>query len=169
METTTLQSVTLALTEARRRRVQELERHEKALVDIDAQVQELEAARGVLSAGLDADRIARGREVLEIRGKVTAGERARVVEDACADLAKGCGGLRYDYFGTKNYDRWNDQRCDCKYGYGPRHGSIVFSVGLNRRFCARWAAEELTPEDVDAGLYLLTNLVAIQEAEERAA
>jgi hypothetical protein len=36
------------------------------------------------------------------------------------------------YFGCKDYDRWSHQREDCQYGYGPRHGSIVFAIELRQ-------------------------------------
>lgn len=80
-------------------------------------------------------------------------------------MAEGGGNLRRKFFGTKDYDRWSDQRCDCAYGYGPRHGTIVFSVGLDRQFRDRWAAGEMDPGDIDAALYYLNNLKAVQEAE----
>lgn len=37
-----------------------------------------------------------------------------------------------EFMGVKNYDGFYHQRTDCQYGYGPRHGSIVFSIGLSR-------------------------------------
>lgn len=34
------------------------------------------------------------------------------------------------YYGVKSYDRWNSQRSDSEYGYGPKHGSVWFSIGM---------------------------------------
>lgn len=34
------------------------------------------------------------------------------------------------YFGVKEYDRWNSQREDHKYGYGPKHGGIWFRIEM---------------------------------------
>lgn len=61
-------------------------------------------------------------------------EDLAVVEDAI----NWFGGIRRPYigcltdqfYGVKNYDGFYHQRTDCEYGYGPRHGSIVFAIGL---------------------------------------
>jgi hypothetical protein len=39
-----------------------------------------------------------------------------------------------DYIGCKNYDRWTCQGVQFKYGMGPRHGSVVFEIGLKRDY-----------------------------------
>ena len=163
-----LKEATLAIAGTKKEIKEERTRHMAAMAELEEKLAALAARCSVLSAGLDADRIARGREVVVVRGMVTPGERAKVVDDACVAVAEGGGRLRREFFGTKNYDRWHNQRCDCVYGYGPRHGSIVFSVGIDRRFRDRWAAGELAPEDVDAALYYLNNLDAVQVAEKDA-
>lgn len=72
----------------------------------------------------------------------------------------GYQGLKYEFFGTKNYDRWSGQRCDCKYGMGPRHGSICFRIGLTQE--AR--KKDLSEAEKDAAIYYLLNLEKIQDA-----
>ena len=72
--------------------------------------------------------------------------------DLAANGAKGK--LATEFFGTKNYDRWYHQRYDCRYGAGPRHGTTVFSIGLHLEV----RDTELTPEQVDAALYILENM-----------
>lgn len=42
--------------------------------------------------------------------------------------------LAKEFLGFKNYAQFGDQRTDCAYGYGPKHGSIVFSIGRQRPF-----------------------------------
>ena len=46
------------------------------------------------------------------------------------------------YLGIKNYAAFGDQREDHPYGMGPRHGSIVFSIG-------RCGDAPIVPEDVE--------------------
>lgn len=41
--------------------------------------------------------------------------------------------LAKNYLGIKNYAACGDQRADCEYGYSPKHGSIVFSIGRKKR------------------------------------
>ena len=42
------------------------------------------------------------------------------------------GALKKGYVGIKNYASFGDQREDHEYGFGPRHGSIVFSIGRRK-------------------------------------
>jgi hypothetical protein len=134
-------------------------------------------------AGLDPVKIALGRTVVNVRGNIASarygsghlrhdsqgGIRQLVVQDAIKWLATGDGaGLQAGYLGVKNYDGFGDQRTDCEYGMGPRHGSIVFAVegreGLRKH---GWAF--MDDEQREAAIYYLTNLQAVQEAEARAA
>jgi len=68
--------------------------------------------------------------------------------------------LRREYFGTKSYDRWHGQSCNCSYGMGPRHGSIIFEIGLTKEARQR----DLSAEETDAAIYYLVNLERIQSA-----
>ncbi len=63
------------------------------------------------------------------------------------------------------YDRWYGQRSDHDYGMGPRHGSIIFRIGLVSDARHR----ELTSAERDAAVYYLMNLEAIQAAKVEAA
>ena len=124
--------------------------------------------------GLDSDKISIAQSVLVIRGSFERGgtDRASVVADAIKQLATGepirptYGDLWRVFFGTKNYDGWSGQRSDAEYGYGPKHGSIVFSVGLTREVRGR-APQALTPNEVEAAIYYLTNIQRIQQVAAR--
>ena len=89
--------------------------------------------------------------------------RSKIVEDAKVELAGGGGKLWEQYLGAKNYDGFGDQREDHRYGYGPRHGSIVFSVGLAPEVRARGVAF-LQSEEIEDALYLLAALPTIEAA-----
>ena len=51
---------------------------------------------------------------------------------------------------------------------GPAHGSICFQVGIVRDVRENRKQSDLTPEEVEASIYYLTNIHRVQEAEARA-
>lgn len=89
------------------------------------------------------------------------------IEDAIHEIATGKSrcfdSLWKSFYGTKNYDRWQGQRSDHTYGYGPKHGSICFGVGLKQEVRDR-DPQSLTPEEKEACLYYLTRIGRIQKA-----
>lgn len=127
--------------------------------------------------GIDVEKVGLAKTVIYVSGAYDrAGEdRASVIHDAVKQLATGepirpfYGDLWSHYFGTKNYDRWSGQRCDCQYGYGPGHGSIVFRVGIIEDVRENRAQADLTAEEVEAAIYYLTNIKRVQDAEAAAA
>lgn len=132
-----------------------------------------DAAVRVGAEGFDLDRIALAESVLAVRGNYAkAGQdRAGVVRDAVAQIAtgekQGYRGLWREAFNTKDYSGWHGQRSDHEYGFGPRHGSIIFSVGLRLEVRNR-DPQELTDAEKEACVYYLTNLERIQSAREGA-
>lgn len=155
-----------------------LEAHIKAAQSAETQLRaELKAACAAVStasAGLDLAKIAEAESILEVRGKyATAGQdRASVLRDAVAQIATGekCGysDLWEVNFGTKDYSGWHGQRSDHTPFCGPRHGSIIFSIGLHQEVRNR-APRQLTDAERDACVYYLENLEAIQASREKAA
>ena len=123
---------------------------------------------GNAKAGLDNDRIASGLAVLKVYGSYIDGgtDKASVIRDAVDWLATGkCGayrGLDELDFGTKSYDRWYGQRSDHEWG-GPRHGSIIFQVGLKDRKAV------LTEDQRSDAIYFLLNIEAWESARQQAA
>lgn len=76
---------------------------------------------------LDIARCWRGMQQLEIRGSA----RPAVIEDAITLIQRNPhGALRQEYLGVKNYAGFGDQRENHSYGFGPKHGHIVFRIGL---------------------------------------
>lgn len=83
---------------------------------------------------IDVGRCRRAMRNLYIQGEpgTTGGpdSRGKMLEDAIASIqADGVKAMSAGYFGIKNYSGFGDQRSDCEYGMGPRHGHIVFSIG----------------------------------------
>ena len=137
---------------------------------IRAEISELSRSVALGGAMLDQDKIEAARKVMYVRGSYErAGEdRASVIQDAIAFFATGpkpYKDLRQGYFGTKNYDRWSGQRSDHPYWAGPSHGSICFQIGLTEAARKR---DDFTAEEVEACLYILTRVDAVQKAEATA-
>lgn len=151
---------------------QQLKDHQEAASKETARLTAEIAARQTIlnsvEAGLDADKIGLAKSVLKVSGLyIKAGEdRAGVIHDAIQWLATGkCAayrGLDGADFGTKSYDRWHGQRSDHEWG-GPKHGSIIFQVGLKDR------SRKLTDAETEAAIYYLLNLERAQTAALEAA
>ena len=125
-------------------------------------------------SGLDSSKIDSALEILAIRGRYEHGgdDRASVISDAMKQLAtEESFGFYKDlwrgYFGTKNYSGWRGQRSDHEYGFGPKHGSVCFSVGLRKDVRER-ENKKLTTSEIEACLYYLTNIERIQQAHKQA-
>mgnify|MGYP007083449116 FL=1 len=123
---------------------------------------------GNAKAGLSNERISNALAVLKVYGSFISGgqDKASVIRDAVDWLATGkCGayrGLDELDFGTKSYDRWYGQRSDHEWG-GPRHGSIIFQIGLKDR------KSELTEDQRSDAIYFLLNIEAWEQAKKEAA
>jgi hypothetical protein len=138
--------------------------------ELRARIAGLRRRVAIDGAQLDSAKIDLARTVLYVRGSYArAGEdRASVIQDAITFFAMGPRphkDLRTGYFGTKNYDRWEGQRSDHPYFMGPSHGSVCFEVGLTK---AAQDRSEFTAEEVEACIYVLTRIDAIQSAETAA-
>ncbi|CAH2606465.1 conserved protein of unknown function (plasmid) [Rhodovastum atsumiense] len=162
--------------------VNEVEGTRSALADHEAQaaavsrqlrtrIGELQTEIRCLEAGIDLAKVALAETVLYVHGEFDrAGEdRDGARQDAinwfaACQPATGYGSLRHEYFGTKSYDRWRGQRSNHEYGYGPRHGSIIFEIGL----LASARKRDLTADEREAAVYYLVHLSAIQAAAKAA-
>lgn len=158
-------------------RKKEIADHEAQIKDIDRQLKTIAERTSLLTDGVDLARADRARLVVEVRGDVTQcvhgrdsdqrreNVRQTAVDDARRWLASNVTRLQERYVGVKNYSGFGDQREDHGYGMGPRHGNIVFSIGLTRD--ARKRA--LTSNEVEDALYLLHVLPALAKAQKAAA
>ena len=79
---------------------------------------------------IDIERCLRASQDIWVEGHVgNSGARQKAIEDAIAAIQQdGKAALAWEYIGVKNYAEFGDQREDHRYGYGPRHGTIVFSI-----------------------------------------
>lgn len=130
---------------------------------------------GLCSADIDPDRVDRAEKVIHIRGKLSedcresgthgSGERwttPTALEAAIDQLARGNegNGLMKSYEGCKRYSGFH-QRCNNEYGYGPKHGSIVFAIELTKDVRS---AGELSDSQREDALWYLSNLPKIMAA-----
>ena len=153
----------------------ELSNHEAAASARSKQLKdniaELQRQVNLHGAGIDLDTINLARTVIFVRGAYSRGgtDRKSVLDDAITEIATqraaNSRGLDAVNLGTKSYDRWSGQRCDCKPGCGPRHGSIVFQVGLTEEARKRGGVAALTDDEREAAIYMLSRLEAVQKAE----
>lgn len=156
----------------------ELAEHEKAAAERSLELRRIIATnREILTlsaSGIDQEKLAAAERILSIRGSYAKGgqDKASCVSAAIKQLATGKPDGPYhdlwrQYFGTKSYEHWHGQRCDCEYGCGPRHGSIIFAIELTRDARSR-AQADLSPDEIEAAIYYLNNLERIQEARQLA-
>lgn len=109
-----------------------LAKHLKILVQIDKDLAVIEIKFQALNTGVSAEDIDIAKRVVYVRGQCQSAGRRAVVDSAIKALAVGprAGLLQTGYVGTKDYDRFGDQRFDSDYAFRPRHGHIVFEIGL---------------------------------------
>jgi hypothetical protein len=116
---------------------------------------DLNEVNGILNVaenGVDAELFLTARELLFIDWSrdgnlehIQHAEIAKAVADAVEELRAGGRKLRTEYIGIKRYDGWLGQRSDHAYGYGPKHGSVWWSVGLTP--AGRRPERDLTEEE----------------------
>ena len=139
----------------------------KVSANLKDRIAEYRTIASRVEAGLDVAKIALAETVVMASDYSKGGEeRASARADAIQQFSTGkpvgpYKDLRREFFGTKNYDRWSGQRCDCEYGMGPRHGSICFQIGMKKDVRQR----DLTHEEREAAVYYLVNLEAIQASK----
>lgn len=142
-----------------------IEDHEKSLIQLRKEKGRIALDYKQSLDGLDLERLKIAEEVMYVRGAnyVGDGDTKDAIMQAIQWFAQSYvpnqyTDLRCVFFGCKNYDRWHCQRDDCSYGYGPRHGSTVFAIGLNKEFRAEDA--DITDQQRDACIYYLEALLS---------
>jgi hypothetical protein len=98
---------------------------------------------------LDYEKCYKAMEQIYVEGNPIGGvKRPALIEEAIRLIQENPEEAMLERFlAYKNYAAFGDQRTDCEYGYGPKHGYIVFSIGRNREFKGTL--------DTDACIYLL--------------
>ncbi|WP_182056545.1 hypothetical protein [Pantoea sp. ME81] len=155
----TLTELTKHLSEAKQRKTAIQDVYKNDIQNVDAEIIRFTQRLNIANAGLDEEMVKRGMAVISFGEVKGISERKSCVRDAMDDLANGATALKTEYFGTKDYAHWSDQRCDCAYGYGPSHGSVVFRIGLKHDY----QGKDLNPDDIECAIYCLLNIDKINE------
>ena len=141
--------------------------YKKSMLDLDKDLLGVRQRKNLKAADFNLNKIKLAESIIVVRGDASgfvknAGRRDSVVKSSVEDISiNKAEKLRKQYFGTKNYSGFGDQNEDHSYGMGPRHGSIVFSVGLKESIRKREPIN-LTSEEKEAAIYYLLNLKKIQ-------
>jgi hypothetical protein len=133
-------------------RKEAIKAHEDFMKQNTKEIAELSRKKGMAMKGIDLGMIRQAEALVYIRGLEYGEYNGRCIDEAIKDIALDTPKLSQQYFGVKNYDRWSHQECDCSYGMGPSHGSIVFAVGL------RNPSKKLSEGQKESCLYYLTLL-----------
>lgn len=156
--------VTVEIASIEDERAAEAERHTKADRALLARLEELRAHRMHLAAGTTEHELELAREMIQVIGDVQWLSH-EIITDAAEDIAAGCLSLRREYFGRKFYSDF-DQREDHRYGSGPKHGRIVFGIGLTKK--ARTMVEKwggiMGDSDGDVSQAMIRYLLNLEEA-----
>jgi hypothetical protein len=137
---------------ARRKEINENYETLKKANDYEIQVQI--SYRDLLLENIDIDKVKTATALVYVSGLkwVGCGDTIDAIDDAIADAVIGFAKLRKEFIGCKNYDRFTCQRSDHPYGYGPKHGSIVFRIELLDKLYS------CSDEQLDCCIYFLQKL-----------
>lgn len=148
--------------------IQEKKREYNEVINkLNNELNKLETELKMKYEGIQVDYINIAKEVLRVEGinRYGEGETREMTEKAIQDILDGFKRLDREYFGCKDYDRWSCQGVTCEYGYAPRHGSIVFRIGLTSKYERK--TDQITEEQVNACLYYLRHLEQIKKIEQK--
>ena len=140
-------------------------KYEQDKRDLESRIKETQRKINETWAGLDTGKIDLAETFFDFEGdprKYPESEKA--IADARKAIAASDQPLQERYIGLKNYSSWIGQREDHEYGYGPRHGSIVFRIGVKNK----WRGKPLSKDAREAALYYLHAWPQIAEARAKA-
>lgn len=161
----TLADLERATIELRQSIQAEATRHSETMQRLNAELASLSVRAKMMIANIDPDKIEQAKCIVDVRGIYAKAGEDREIQRCAAIAAILAGGerLRHEYFGTKDYAHWHGQAANHAYGMSPRHGSIIFSIGLTAEVRKR-PAPMLTEQEIEATVHYLRNLEAVQNA-----
>lgn len=134
-----------------------------------SEISELKRLENIASKNIDIEKVLIAEKILYVSGDiygktsdVTKFNGVTIAAEAVIDISNNCEKLKKQYFGNKRYEGFY-QRCDCGYGLGPRHGSIVDEISLKSEYRK---VKDLTNDDKDACIYYLLNYNQIKDLKE---
>lgn len=130
---------------------EEFEQNNKCL---NTQIADLERLKNMGLNNFNLTKISIAETILEF-GNGFKRKNNDVIKKAINDVVNNFELMRKEYFGIKDYSGFVNQEIRCQYGYGPKHGYVVFSIGIKRNV----RQKEFTDEEKDACIYYLNHLI----------
>ena len=130
--------------------------YKKQLSVLQNRIMYVESKIQAETEGIDTNIIEKAKEVFyfENAKSIEGGETSAALLSLKKDIVNDdCALLREQYIGCKNYDGFYKQSISCAYGMGPRHGYVVWSIGIQDRGNA-----EVKNEHKEAMLYIIALL-----------
>jgi len=132
----------------------------KKIDQINKRLDELDIlSSNITRYGIDTMKVGIALDLVDIKGEIKeTPERIKCVHRFRDRVAANDKRIYNQYFGVKIYSGFGEQGEDHAFGFGPKHGNIVFSIGLKYR-----ANNELTEEQRDAIVYLTMVIFKLYE------
>lgn len=143
-----------------------IEEHKNSITELDKKLKELQKEFELLSTFRENyDDVKIAQNILFIRGNPDSYNSETIIDDFIQWLATGVSKTGYTpqttHFSIKDYDRWSGQLSYHDYGYGPKHGYITFSIGLQPSYRKSW--DKFTSDEKNACIFYLKNLKNIKK------
>lgn len=122
--------------------------------NLNTEIANLERLKKMGLNNIDLNKISIAETILEFRNGFKR-KHEKVIKIAINDVVKNFEQMRKDYFGIKDYSGFVGQEVQCHYNYGPKHGYVVFSIGIKKDV----RQKEFTDEEKDACVYYLNHLL----------
>lgn len=148
------------------------EKHKQLMEGLESTLAHIKRQIELIGSGIDRDAVTLAETLIVVRGSLehSGQDGPHMLREAIADVADYCPRLQKEYLGTKDYDRWHGQGISGPYGYGPKHGTVIFSIGLSQSLRNRLRdGGFIHPQEREAMLYYLVCLKQIQDASKKAA
>lgn len=143
-----------SLSEIKQKQIEFHNEFKKKDTEFEQEIAELQRLKKLGLNNIDLNKIAIAESILGFdRGFKR--KHVNTIKKAIDDVTNNFEILRKEYLGIKDYDRFSNQEIQCRYGYGPKHGYTVFSIGLKRNILQK----EFTDEEKDACIYYLNHLI----------
>ncbi|MDX1806567.1 MAG: hypothetical protein R3267_06050 [Paenisporosarcina sp.] len=120
---------------------------------LNTKIADLERLKNMGLNNFDLNKIFIAETILEFSNGFKR-KHKNVIQTAINDVVNNFNLMRKEYFGIKDYSGFVGQEVQCHYGYGPKHGYVVFSIGIKKDV----RQKEITEEEQDACVYYLNHL-----------
>lgn len=131
------------------------EKYERAIREVDMKITKVKESLALDIGGVDVQRVENARRFIYIYGleHFGPGESSLVLKALEKTIIENPNRLKTYYYGCKEYAGFDLQSIECKYGYGPTYGTVVWEIGATNMW--RKGEIDLTESDLDDIMYYL--------------